>query len=95
MVGDTGGALDTRRIRRLKSPQILEVRADANGLPVNLHLRGVWQDVTIARSRWRIDQHWWREEHIQRDYFSVTTRDGQFLTIYFDIQNKIWSQQNY
>jgi hypothetical protein len=95
MVGHTRTTADTRRIRRLKTPGAVEVESTADGLPTRLRLAGVWQDVSLVRRPWRIDQHWWRSEPIGRDYYRVAPEDGPALTIYRDHLSGGWSRQEY
>ena len=95
MVGSPGRTADTRRIRRLKPPRPLEVEASPDGAPVRLRLGGDWQDVTLVRRPWRIDQHWWREGAISRLYYRVAPADGPPLTVYHDLVSDEWSRQEY
>jgi hypothetical protein len=95
MVGDTRGTSDTRRIRRLKTPRSIEVEADADGTPVRVRLGGAWQDVSLARRPWRIDQHWWQSSPISRVYFRLAPEDGPPLTVYQDLVDGQWRQQEY
>jgi hypothetical protein len=95
MVGNTGTAPDTRRIRRLKLPHLLEVEASKEGVPLRLRLGGVWQGVTLIRRSWRIDQQWWRGEPVHRDYYHVAPQEGSPLSLYHDIVNGDWFRQEY
>ena len=95
MVSHPGRSPDPRRIRRLKSPDAIEVEADAEGAPVRLRLHGRWQDVRLARGPWRIHQHWWRAEPVSRHYYRVAPEDGPPLTIYHDISTQTWARQEY
>ena len=71
------------------------MQADAEGVPVRINLGGVWQDVTLARTTWRIDQHWWRSEPVQRQYFRVLPEDSPPLTVYYDLYAQTWARQEY
>lgn len=95
MVGNTRGTADTRRIRRLKAPDAVEVEADEDGRPLRLRRGGAWHSLTLARRPWRIDQHWWRGEPISRLYYRVAPEDGPPLTIYRDLVNGTWARQEY
>jgi hypothetical protein len=64
-------------------------------MPIRINLGGAWQDVALVRKPWRIDQHWWRADIIQRLYFRVLPEDGQVLTIYHDLVSDSWSRQEY
>jgi hypothetical protein len=71
------------------------VEADAEGAPLRIYLSGMWQDVTLARKPWRIDQHWWRADPVQRRYFRVLPVDSPPLTIYYDMVMDSWYRQEY
>jgi hypothetical protein len=95
MVGHTRTAADTRRIRRLKTPSSLEVEATLDGTPLRVCLGGSWQDVSLMRRPWRIDQHWWRGESVKRDYYRVAVESGPPLTLYRDLISGQWFRQEY
>ena len=95
MVRDTRRPLDTRRIRRLNVPAAFEVEADVEGMPERICLHGIWQEVILVRRPWRIDQNWWREDQIRRDYFRVAPEEGPPLTIYHDLVSGKWARQEY
>ena len=95
MVSYPGRTADTRRIRRLKSPEFLEVEASAEGTPLRVRLRGTWQDVDLVRRPWRVEQYWWREEAVSRLYFRIVLPDGLPLTIYHDLTSGMWLRQEY
>ena len=95
MVSHTRTAADTRRIRRLKLPSPVEVEASNQGVPLRLKLAGAWQDVTLVRRPWRIDQLWWRGEPVRRDYYRVAAEDGPPLTLYHDLISGEWFRQEY
>ena len=95
MVRHSGRTPDPRRIRRLKSPQAVDIRAGDDGVPASVLLHGVWQDVTPVRRPWRIDQHWWRAEPVSRLYYRVAPEDGPALTVYHDLIAGTWGRQEY
>jgi hypothetical protein len=64
-------------------------------VPLRIRLGATWHDVTLARRPWRIDQHWWRDRHIQRDYFRVVPHNGPPVTIYHDLIANNWFRQEY
>ena len=95
MVGSARGTADPRRIRRLKQPRGIEVEADEHGTPLRLRLGSTWQDVTLMRRPWRIDQHWWRSDPISRMYYRIAQTDGPPLTVYQDLISGEWRRQEY
>ena len=95
MVSNTGRTPDTRRIRRLKPPQAIEVEAGEDGVPVRLRLGTGWMDVRLTRRPWRIDQHWWRGTPLRRVYCEVVPEDGPPVTVYQDVETGAWARQAY
>lgn len=95
MVGHTRATADTRRIRRLKTPHSLEIEVASDGVPLRVRLKSAWQDVSLLRRPWRIDQHWWRGELVKRDYYRVAAEDGPPLTVYHDLVSGDWFRQEY
>ena len=95
MVSSTRRTPDPRRIRRLKSPNAIEVETDSEGAPLRLRTATLWHEVTLVRRPWRIDQHWWRGEPISRVYYRVAPEDGPTLTIYRDLNSGAWARQEY
>ncbi|HXH23121.1 MAG TPA: hypothetical protein VNN10_13940 [Dehalococcoidia bacterium] len=53
-----------------------------------------WQEVTLLRRPWRIDQHWWRDA-VSRMYFRVAPEGGPPITIYQDLITGEWYRQEY
>jgi hypothetical protein len=95
MVGNSRRAPDTRRIRRLKSPQSVEVEVDSEGVPLRLCLGGSGKDLVPVRRPWRIDQQWWRGEPISRLYYRVAPEGEPPLTIFRNLINDEWFRQEY
>ena len=95
MVSNTGRTTDTRRIRRLKSPQDIEVVVSETGEPERVRLGAVWVDVRLMRRPWSIEQHWWRGAELRRMYYQLEPEDAPPLTIYRDLETGEWSRQRY
>ena len=95
MVSNPRTASDTRRVRRLKTPAAVAIEVTGDGAPGRIQFRDGWQDVSLVRHPWRIDQHWWRGESVRRDYFRVAPEDGPPLTIYHDLISGAWFRQEY
>lgn len=73
----------------------MEVEADAQGAPLRLRAGNAWQEVTLLRRPWRIDQHWWRGEPVRRDYYRIAPAQGAPLTVYRDTVSGQWFRQEY
>ena len=95
MVSNPGGPPGPRRIRRLKEPRAVEVRADAEGAPTAVLSGGKWRPVRLLRRPWRIDQLWWRGTPVSRLYYQVALEDGLPLTLYHDLVKGEWRRQEY
>ncbi len=102
MVTDTRAAsgagrpeLTTGRLRPLNSPQLLEVDADANGVPAGLYLSGHRRAVESVIETWRIDDEWWREQPVSRVYWRLFLENGCALDVYRDAVRGRWYKQAY
>ena len=45
------------------------------------------------QDHWRIDDEWWREHPIAREYYKLLLDDGTLLTIYHDLLRDEWFEQ--
>lgn len=95
MVSNSRRPSDTRRIRRLKPPQSVEVQAHGDGIPHRLRLSDAWRDLTLVRRPWRVDAHWWRSQPLSRTYYRIAAEDGPPLTVYRDLISGEWFRQEY
>jgi hypothetical protein len=71
------------------------VETSEDGVPRRLLLDGVWQDVSLTRRPWRIDQLWWRGEPVRRLYYRVAPEDSAPITLYRDLISGAWARQGY
>ena len=84
------------RLRPLREPRPVAVEADGEGRPVAVTLRpGERLRVVQVQDTWRIDDEWWRERPVSRLYFSVALEDGRVVTVYHDLDRRLWSAQKY
>ena len=77
--------------RPLYAPEPLPVKEDSKGNPVNIG-KGK-RSVVAIEDKWRIDDEWWRQEHISCMYYTVVLDNGQNLTIYKDLIKNTWYKQ--
>ncbi len=82
-------------LRPLNAPQPLRMQTDAHG-----HIVGVWRHgrltprrITSVQDHWRIDDEWWREHAIVREYYELLLDDGTLLVVYHDLLNDAWFEQ--
>jgi hypothetical protein len=51
--------------------------------------------VTGVEDHWRIDDEWWRDQHLSRMYYQVALEDGRRLTLFGDLVGERWYEQRY
>jgi hypothetical protein len=71
------------------------VETSEQGVPQRVRLNGSWQDVTLTRRPWRIDQHWWRSAPVRRLYYRIAPEESAPLTVYHDLVDGTWARQEY
>lgn len=95
-VGESPAAL-----RAIGLPQPVDVRTDADGLPVAIarhghsRARASWVRVESVEEVWRVAEAWWREEPQARTYYRLVLADGRLLTLFHDDARGCWSEQRY
>ena len=88
----TDGAGD---LRPMHMPRLVGVKADELGRPLRVRLIDTWVDVRWVVEHWRIDDEWWREEHISRSYYTCFLDGGHRVTIFQNLLGlwKEWYRQ--
>lgn len=94
MVTNPRTAARPRRIQPVDQPAPLTVTEDAAGRPAAVQQRRRLA-VTAVTARWRIDDEWWRERPVQRDYYALLLEDGATLTVFKDGTTGKWYRQRY
>jgi hypothetical protein len=51
--------------------------------------------VESVQETWRIDDEWWRANHIARVYWRVLLEDGRTVDVYHDLARNRWYKQAY
>jgi hypothetical protein len=88
MVKNSGKTLCTDTIKPLSIPEPVCVEEnDCTPIAVRLNRR---QTVISIEDKWRIDDEWWRSDHISRLYYAVILTSGHRLVLYKDIAKKCW-----
>lgn len=88
-------------LRPIGLPRLVEVRVDADGLPVALSRadargrRGDAVPVEQVEEVWRVAEAWWREAPQARTYYRVILAGGRALTLFHDDERGNWSEQPY
>ena len=93
MVKSSREASGAGPIRPLNLPAPVDVVEDGYGRPVTLALRGRRLRITSVEDLWEISEEWWRPAPIARRYYDVTTQDGRHVTVFRDLVDGGWYQQ--
>ena len=93
MVKDTRKTSGPGDIRSLNEPIALPAKAGDDGLPVALKLRGRWLSVESVPNRWRIEDEWWRDQPVSRNYFVCVVDGGIGVTVFQDLISEQWYLQ--
>jgi len=95
MVANTRKTHGTGRIRPLNGPEPVTVEADEDGRPRRVRLGRIWTPVLAVYDRWRLDDEWWRDRPVRREYWRLALAGGREATIYHDIVLDRWMRQVY
>lgn len=88
-------------LRPIGLPRPVEVRVDADTLPVALHRttprgrRGDAIPIEQVEEVWRVAEAWWREAPQARTYYRVILAGGRALTLFHDDERGGWFEQPY
>ena len=87
--------LREHNLRPLNAPQPLRMQTDAEGRVVGVwrHGRLTPRSIVAIQDHWRIDDEWWREHAISREYFELLLDDGTLLVVYHDLVAQAWYEQ--
>ncbi len=86
---------DPRRLKPVNAPRPIQVKADRDGLPVEVFRAGWdgWRRVVRVQDRWRVDDEWWRAAPISRLYFEVLFDGDLVFSCYHDLVSDQWYEQ--
>ncbi|HZO06749.1 MAG TPA: hypothetical protein VFB52_10205 [Solirubrobacterales bacterium] len=77
-------------LRRLYSPEPVEVRTAADGVPTAV--AGV--AVEALRERWVVDDRWWvPRAWLHREYFELALADGCAVVVFRSLHSEHWFKQ--
>lgn len=83
-----------RLLRALHRPRAMKAETAEDGTLIALTLgRRVAVEETLET--WRIDDEWWREGRISREYRRVLLEDGRTVDVYRDLATGRWFRQAY
>ena len=95
MLATSRGAERPHTLRRLNTPRLGEVRADAGGVPGALLHNSRWLQVDEVLDRYRTDDRWWTAEPVSRTYYELLLEDGRAVTVFRDEITGSWWGQRY
>ncbi len=95
MVSHPGAAGRPGRVRQLNRPRPLRVEADEEDRPAAVWLSNRRYAVEAVLETWRIDDEWWRERPVSRQYYSLLLDGGRTVTVYRDEANERWWRHTY
>ena len=93
MVKNTRKKARSDTFRAINKPIPVSVMCNRQGLPKSIKLNGRWINVLSIEDRWRIDDEWWRDQPINRMYFSCNLYGEVIITFYHDLTNQLWYLQ--
>ncbi len=85
-------------------PRPIEVRTDADGLPIAVATPGVGRTpsgrgalvpVESIEEAWRVGEEWWREAPLERTYYLLLLEGGRPITVFHDGVFGVWFEQRY
>ena len=93
MVSNTRKKTSFSRLRNIKQPKYITVKANQNNQPISVLIRNNWREVTKINDYWEISDEWWGDFPISRKYYSLTIDNDIRISIFIDLTNGSWYQQ--
>jgi hypothetical protein len=94
MVDNSKAAPGADSFRPSNPPIPVDVKDSVRHLPVAVRLKGRWRRVVSIEDVCNIDEEWWREPPIVRMYYRVRMKNGRQITVFRDMLEGAWYQQN-
>ena len=57
-------------------------------------INGYIKHIALILDIWEINDEWWRSKPISRLYYQTITQEGRQITIFNDLIDNQWYQQN-
>jgi hypothetical protein len=93
MVPAARGAIRPGPLRPLNVPQPIFVVTSPNGDPRFVQRGRRRLSVVSVRDYWRVDDRWWTEEPVERNYYELEMETGEVLTLFLDALAHRWYEQ--
>jgi hypothetical protein len=94
VVKSTGTTTGDDSFRPVNPPVPVEVRESANQRPQAVKINQRWRRVLSIDDLCNVDEEWWRDRPIKRMYYKVTVEVVGSVTVFCDVVNGLWYQQN-
>jgi len=93
----------TTALKPIGLPRPIEVRMDADGLPIAVAPSAVGHrnalvtptPVESIEEAWRVGEEWWREAPLERTYYLLMLEGGRPITVFHDGVFGAWFEQRY
>ncbi|HZA25712.1 MAG TPA: DNA polymerase Y family protein, partial [Dehalococcoidia bacterium] len=80
--------------RPVNAPLPVEVRESDQQRPWAVKHGGRWRRVLSIDDLHNVDEEWWRERPVRRMYYKVTLETVGSITVFRDLVDGRWYQQN-
>ena len=81
-------------LRAINTPIPIVVKESPKKLPKSLAINGYIKHIALISDIWEINDEWWRSKPISRLYYQAITQEGRQITIFNDLIDHQWYQQN-
>ena len=81
-------------LRAINTPIPIVVKESPKKLPKSLVINGYIKHIALISDIWEINDEWWRSKPISRLYYQTITQEGRQITIFNDLIDNQWYQQN-
>jgi hypothetical protein len=79
--------------RPVNAPLPVDVRESTHQRPLAVKLNGRWRRVISIDDLGNLDEEWWRDRPIKRMYYQVTVEVAGNITVFRDLVDGLWYQQ--
>jgi hypothetical protein len=94
MVANSGATPGSESFRHLNPPIPIAVRESPHQTPRAIRIKERWLRVVAIDDVCNVDEERWRQRPIVRMYYRVNMEDGRQITVFRDMLDGTWYQQN-
>ena len=81
------------RIRPLNQPALIQVQEDEHCVPSTVVQGEQEFRVSSIQDGWDVADEWWRASPVVRRYYRMTLEGGKTITVFRDLINGTWYEQ--